>query len=181
MSARSLALLVVIAATSAADAIQPDPVLRETVIRHARQIPREKFDPQEYDPKLCAVFAAADAAAERRVGDVKRNDRFIFQFWSAKKRILRQKYNIDWKTPAELNPQIVYASYGQPKITKREIGDIMPVVRGRTARPITTIERDFDGKVTVWTKREGNQAKTYTVRKTRNSWKVVDEDVVIFD
>jgi len=25
-------------------------------------------------------------------------------FWPAKKKVLREKYGIDWKSPAELNP-----------------------------------------------------------------------------
>lgn len=98
MSARIFASCVVAGITSVANAIQPDPIYRETILRHAR--PRaagEKFDPQEIDPKLRPAFAAADAAAERRVGNVKRDDRFVFRFWSEKKKILRQKYGIDWK------------------------------------------------------------------------------------
>src|SRR5205085_10247798 len=117
MSARLLTLFAILVIASVTYAIQPDPIYRETVIRHARQLRGEKFDPHEYEPKLCVIFASADAAAERRVGNVKRDDKFIFHFWSAKKEILRQRYNIDWKTPADLNPQIAYASYGQPQIT----------------------------------------------------------------
>ena len=65
MSARIL-ILVALFAASTAYAIQPDPIYRETIIRHAR--PRaagERFDPQEDNPKLRVAFAAADAAAER--------------------------------------------------------------------------------------------------------------------
>ena len=181
MSARVLACCLLAVTVSAAYAIQPEPIYRETVIRHARRLPAEKFDPQEYDRKLRTAFAAADAAAERRVGNVKRDNRFIFRFWSAKKQILREKYNIDWKTPAELNPDIAYASYGQPRITDREISEIAPVVRRRTSRPIAMIDRDFEGEVTVWMKPDGNQATTYVVRKRGHTWKIVDERQVAFD
>jgi hypothetical protein len=181
MSARVLALCAVVAVTSAAYAIQPDPIYRETIIRHARRVPGEKFDPQEANPKLRATFAAADAAAERRVGNVKRDDRFVFRFWSEKKKILRRKYGIDWKTPAELNRHIAYASYGQPQITQREVSEITPVVRRRTSRPIATIKRDFRGEVTVWMKPNGNEATVYTVRQRGATWKIVDEGQVIFD
>ena len=81
MFARVLVLIAAIGLSSAAYAIQPDPIYRETIIRHARpRIVGEKFDPQESDPKLRAAFAAADAAAERRVGNVKRDGKFIFHF-----------------------------------------------------------------------------------------------------
>lgn len=29
-------------------------------------------------------------------------------YWATKKRILKEKYSIDWKSPAELNPHILY-------------------------------------------------------------------------
>ena len=182
MSARVLAFCAVVAITSAAYAIQPDPIYRETIIRDARpRIAGEKFDPQESDPKLRATFAAADAAAERRVGNVKRDSRFVFRFWSEKKKILRQMYNVDWKTPAELNPHIAYASYGQPQITQREASEIRPVIRRRTRRPIATIERDFEGKVTVRMTPDGNEATMYVVRKHGPVWKIVAEGREAFD
>lgn len=28
--------------------------------------------------------------------------------WAAKKRILKEKHNIDWKTPSEMNPTVCY-------------------------------------------------------------------------
>jgi hypothetical protein len=176
MSAPLLVLLAAISVTSAAYAIQPDPIYRETIIRHSRpRIAGEKFDPQESDPKLSAAFAATDAAAERRVGNVKRDDQFVYRFWSEKKRILRRKYKIDWSTPAELNPQIAYGSYGQPKITQREASEITPIIRKRTSRPITFIERDFYGKVTVWTKPDAHdESLAYVVRLERGRWKIVD-------
>jgi hypothetical protein len=78
---------------------------------------------------------------------VKRDEKFIFHFWSAKKDILRRLCSIDWKTPAELNPQIAYASYGQPQITQREIREITPVVCKHTSNPIVSVDRDYQGKV----------------------------------
>lgn len=29
-------------------------------------------------------------------------------YWITKKRILREKYNMDWKSPAELNPRVLF-------------------------------------------------------------------------
>ena len=31
-----------------------------------------------------------------------------YKYWSLKKRILKQKYNIDWKSPPEMNPGIIF-------------------------------------------------------------------------
>ena len=33
---------------------------------------------------------------------------FCHRIWSTKKRILKEKYNIDWKTPAEMNPGVMF-------------------------------------------------------------------------
>ena len=178
MSARVLVLCAAIGITSAAYAIQADPVWRETALRHSR--PRgagEKFDPQESDPKLRAAFAAADATAERRVGNVKRDDKFIFRFWSAKKQILRQQFGIDWRTPAELNPQIAYASYGQRAITDRERHDITQAIRKRTSNTIRSIDRDYEGKVRAWTDPGvGDETVAYVVRLEKGRWKIIDRE-----
>lgn len=29
-------------------------------------------------------------------------------YWNIKKRLMKEKYNVDWKTPAELNPGIQF-------------------------------------------------------------------------
>ena len=31
---------------------------------------------------------------------------FCHQYWAFKKRILKEKFDIDWKTPQELNPNV---------------------------------------------------------------------------
>ena len=31
-----------------------------------------------------------------------------YKYWSLKQRILKQKYNIDWKSPPEMNPGIIF-------------------------------------------------------------------------
>ena len=176
MSARILALFAALAIAGTGHAMQPDPVYRETALRHSR--PRtagEKFDPQEQDPTLCAAFAAADAAAARRVANVKRDQKFIFRFWSAKKDILLTQHGIEWKTPAELNPSTAYASYGQRQITERESRDIARVIRRRTSSPIRSIERDYTGKVRVWTDPgTSDESVAYVVQLERGGWKIVD-------
>ena len=33
---------------------------------------------------------------------------YIHKFWELKKKILKEEYNIEWKTPAEMNPQMQF-------------------------------------------------------------------------
>jgi hypothetical protein len=161
-----------------------DPVSHETATRQARPyLPGEKFDPQESDPQLRSVFAAVDAEAERAVGDVRRDERFIFRFWSVKKRILQQKYRINWKTPAELNPSIVYNSYGRPQVTRREIREIIPIIQKQMhhrREKIAYFERTLDGSINVWTKVDNTEESgRYVVRRYHQAWKVVDYHAVL--
>jgi hypothetical protein len=181
----ALALFVEVLATSciySAGELQRDPISHETAIRQAR--PRalgEKFDSQENDSRLRDVFVAADAEAERAVGNVPRDKHFIFRFWSAKKKILRQKHSIDWKTPAELNPRIMYDSYGQPALTSREVSEISAMIRRELpnkGEKIVSIERTLDGTINVWTTL-GNTADRgkYVITKVASKWKIVDREV----
>ena len=33
---------------------------------------------------------------------------YCHSYWAVKKRILKEQYGIDWRSPAELNPHILY-------------------------------------------------------------------------
>jgi hypothetical protein len=159
-----------------------DPVIHETAIRQARpRLAGEQFDPQERDPRLHRMFAAADAQAERAVANVPRNQQFIFRFWAAKKRVLKDKYGIGWKTPAEINPTIAYDSYGQPHVTKDEIREITPIVQKQIHNPnekIKTFERTFEGTVYVWTRVGEFEFGRYLVQRKGDGWKFVRRDRV---
>lgn len=186
LAALRLLVLCVLISTSLSPLLgsDRDPVSHETATRQARpRLEGEKFDPQENEPRLRDVFATADAEAERAVGNVPRNERFIFHFWSVKKRILRQKHEIDWKTPAELNPDIVYDSYGQPRVTAREIREITPVVEKQMRHreeKIANFERTFEGDINVWTKiGKTDDRGRYVVRRRNKAWKIVNYHLVV--
>jgi hypothetical protein len=74
------------------------------------------YDPIEDDPKVRPLFAEANVEATRQLeewrakqgrpgkpqfGDVR-------YYWNAKKQFLKDKYGIDWRTPAEMNPNIAF-------------------------------------------------------------------------
>lgn len=68
------------------------------------------YDPIEDDPKYAEVFSKIDAEVKTALDmPTKRKGRgYVHIFWGTKKRILKQKYNIDWRTPSELNPHIIF-------------------------------------------------------------------------
>lgn len=68
------------------------------------------YDPIEDDPRYAEVFRKVDAEVkEALAGHPQRGSMgFVHLIWETKKRILLQKYSIGWKTPAELNPQVMF-------------------------------------------------------------------------
>lgn len=68
------------------------------------------YDPVEDDPRYAEVFNRIDEEVKTALDlSTKHRGRgYVHIFWDTKKRILKQKYNIDWRTPAELNPQVIF-------------------------------------------------------------------------
>jgi hypothetical protein len=67
-----------------------------------------KHDPLEDDPRLRRVIAKAELEAELKLADVPRSMGFCHLFWETQKEILREKYGIDCRTPAEMNPEALF-------------------------------------------------------------------------
>jgi hypothetical protein len=67
-------------------------------------------DPIEKDPRYKSVFANIDAEVNEVLKDHPLRGRmgFCYTIWATKKEILKQKYGIPWKTPAEMNPHILF-------------------------------------------------------------------------
>ena len=64
----------------------------------------ERRDPVEFDQKYKEVFSQIDEEVRQEIG----GPGYHRQFWMTKKRILKEKYGIDWKSPPEMNPTIEY-------------------------------------------------------------------------
>ena len=60
-------------------------------------------DPIEDDPLFRDVVKAAEREAEEELVNVPKKRGFCHRLWSVQKRILREKYGVAWKSPAELN------------------------------------------------------------------------------
>lgn len=71
-----------------------------------------KFDMIEKDPKYRDVFKKIDKEVEESIKNdpifKNRPDGYALYFWNKKKALLKNKYNIDWKTPSELNPGVLF-------------------------------------------------------------------------
>jgi hypothetical protein len=158
---------------------QADPIYRETEIRLSRpRLNGEIFDPQETDPLLKGQFAIADRKAELAVKDIDRDLGFIFQFWDAKQRILRDQFGIHWNTPAELNPSIVYANYGQPNITdaeNRALRTLAIPLLSSSSEQMRGVTRSFEGIASVWTRdTQTEQIREYRFTGHDDSWTFIE-------
>jgi hypothetical protein len=70
--------------------------------------PAERHDPIEDDPKYKPILEAAERDTEQELADCPRVMGFCHRYWGTKKRILKEKYGVEWKTPAELNLNIIF-------------------------------------------------------------------------
>lgn len=69
-----------------------------------------KRDPIERDPKIAWMVREAEKEAEAEVaalGDLPRWG-VCHMIWPRQKRILKEKYGVKWRTPAEMNPDILF-------------------------------------------------------------------------
>jgi hypothetical protein len=69
-----------------------------------------KRDPLETDARYMEFLAAASNQAEAELADHPMNGGigFCHVLWKKKKEILRERYGLEWQTPAELNPDIKF-------------------------------------------------------------------------
>ena len=81
-------------------------------LRGKRNLKREpivnpwKHDPIEDDPLMQIVLELADEEAHAELAPQERGFLYCHPFWTAKKRILREKYQVVWKSPSDMNPSV---------------------------------------------------------------------------
>ena len=64
-------------------------------------------DPIEQTSDYKKIEKELQILIEKEVGKA-RYPGYCHRYWAAKKRILREKYNINWKSPAELNQGVFF-------------------------------------------------------------------------
>ncbi len=66
--------------------------------------PKIEHDPIEDDPKYRTILDAAEREAQKECKSTKGRRGHCHRVWGVKKRILREKYHLNWQDPSELNP-----------------------------------------------------------------------------
>ena len=49
-----------------------------------------------------------EAELERRFANAPRHMGFCFHYWSAEKELLKEKYDIEWRSPSQMNPGVMF-------------------------------------------------------------------------
>lgn len=65
-------------------------------------------DPVEYTRRWEDIYYDVEDALEERFANAPRQMGFCFHFWSAKAELLKDKYNISWRSPAQMNPHVMF-------------------------------------------------------------------------
>ncbi len=65
-------------------------------------------DPVEYTPQYLAIREELEAELQEKLKNFPHGIGFCHVYWGMKKRLLKEKYGIDWKSPAELNPTVMF-------------------------------------------------------------------------
>ena len=68
------------------------------------------YDPVEDDPRYAEVFKTIDDEVKELLADhpQRGGEGFVNIYWSTKKSLLKRKYGIDWRSPGELNPHVLF-------------------------------------------------------------------------
>ena len=67
-----------------------------------------RYDPIEDDEGVQPALRAAEREAETQMRGYQSHMGYGKGLWLTKQAILREKYGIEWRTPAELNPKIAF-------------------------------------------------------------------------
>ena len=66
--------------------------------------PMFKHDPVEDTPEYISIQFELEELIAEKLKNRPRGLGYCHIYWSVKKHILKEKYNIDWRSPAEMNP-----------------------------------------------------------------------------
>ncbi len=67
-----------------------------------------KKDPVEYTWHWENIYYDMEAKLDERFASAPRYMGFCFKYWSAKMDLLKEEYGIDWRSPALMNPHVIF-------------------------------------------------------------------------
>lgn len=67
-----------------------------------------RTDPVEYTWEWEKIYYDVEDELDRRLANVPRQMGFCFQYWATKRELLMEKYGIDWRSPSQMNPRVMF-------------------------------------------------------------------------
>ena len=67
-----------------------------------------RVDPVEYTQKWEDIYYDVEDELDRRFANAPRHMGFCFRYWSAKRELLKDKYDIEWRSPSQMNPRVMF-------------------------------------------------------------------------
>ena len=67
-----------------------------------------RTDPVEYTWEWEKIYYDVEDELDRRLANVSRQMGFCFQYWAMKRELLMEKYGIDWRSPSQMNPRVMF-------------------------------------------------------------------------
>lgn len=65
-------------------------------------------DPVEFTRRWEDIYYDVEDRLEERFANVHRSMGFCFMFWEAKRNLLKDEYGIDWHSPSQMNPSVMF-------------------------------------------------------------------------
>ncbi|MDE6410553.1 MAG: hypothetical protein K2K81_09990 [Muribaculaceae bacterium] len=65
-------------------------------------------DPVEYTDKWEEIIYDAEEELDRRFANHRKGMGFCFMYWNAKQDLLKEKYGIEWRSPSQMNPRVMF-------------------------------------------------------------------------
>lgn len=67
-----------------------------------------KKDPVEYTRRWEEIYYDVEKRLDERFANAPRHMGFCFRYWSAKRELLEEEYGIEWKSPSQMNPGVMF-------------------------------------------------------------------------
>lgn len=65
-------------------------------------------DPVEYSVDWERIYYDVEDELDRILADTQRGMGFCFKYWSVKHDLLKKKYGIEWRSPSQMNPRVMF-------------------------------------------------------------------------
>lgn len=67
-----------------------------------------RCDPVEYTYRWEQIYPEVQRRLDDRFANAPRHMGFCFKYWEAKRSLLRDEYGIEWRSPSQMNPRVMF-------------------------------------------------------------------------